>query len=97
MDQNVKMEAFCQSCGMPLTGESEKYRGTNADGSINPDYCIFCYKDGHFTDDIDNLEDYIEESKKHAGEYAKEAGMTEEQMIEHIEKVLPTLKRWKKA
>ncbi len=97
MQKNEKMEDFCQSCGMPLTGENEKLRGTNADGSINPDYCIYCFKDGKFTDGIDNLADYIEESKKHAAEYAKEAGMTEEQMVEHIEQVLPTLKRWKNA
>ncbi len=28
---------FCQSCGMPLTDDN---KGTNADGSINDDYCI---------------------------------------------------------
>ena len=34
---------FCQSCGMPL---SEEVLGTNADGSKNEEYCIYCYKDG---------------------------------------------------
>ena len=34
---------FCQSCGMPLTPE---ILGTNADGSKNEEYCIYCYKDG---------------------------------------------------
>ena len=37
---------FCQSCGMPLTNE---ILGTNADGTPNEDYCIYCYKDGKFT------------------------------------------------
>ena len=32
---------FCQSCGMPLT---EEVLGTNADGSKNEDYCMYCYK-----------------------------------------------------
>ena len=40
---------FCQSCGMPLTNEM---LGTNADGSPNEDYCIYCYKDGKFTHDM---------------------------------------------
>ena len=39
---------FCQSCGMPLTDE---VLGTNADGSKNEEYCIYCYKDGAFTGD----------------------------------------------
>ena len=41
-------QKFCQSCGMPLTNE---VLGTNADGSKNEDYCIYCYKDGKFTQD----------------------------------------------
>ena len=40
---------FCQSCGMPLTDE---ILGTNADGTNNEDYCIYCYKDGGFTQDM---------------------------------------------
>mgnify|MGYP003308943750 CR=1 FL=1 len=39
-------QKFCQSCGMPLT---EEILGTNADGSKNEDYCIYCMKDGAFT------------------------------------------------
>ena len=33
-------QKFCQSCGMPLT---EDVLGTNADGSKNEDYCMYCY------------------------------------------------------
>ena len=40
---------FCQSCGMPL--DSKDVCGTNQDGSINEEYCIYCYKDGAFVDD----------------------------------------------
>jgi len=74
---------------MPM--DKEELYGTNADGSKNEDYCIYCYKDGVFTDGIDNLDDYIEYSLQ----FASQAGMTEEQMREHCKKVLPTLKRWK--
>lgn len=39
---------FCQSCGMPM---NEHVLGTNADGSKNEDYCMYCYKDGQFLQD----------------------------------------------
>ena len=41
-------QKFCQSCGMPLTNE---VLGTNADGSKNEEYCMYCYKDGKFLQD----------------------------------------------
>ena len=85
------MEKICQSCSMPI--DKEELFGTNADGSKNEDYCVYCYKDGQFTDGIDNLTDYIE----HSLQFAVHAGMTEEQMREHCKKVFPTLKRWQNA
>ena len=45
MEKEMK---FCQSCGMPLTDE---VLGTNADGSKNEDYCMYCYRDGKFLQD----------------------------------------------
>ncbi|WP_290388802.1 zinc ribbon domain-containing protein, partial [uncultured Duncaniella sp.] len=42
-------QKFCQSCGMPLNDHNH---GTNADGTPNEDYCIYCYKDGKFTQDL---------------------------------------------
>ena len=81
-------ERICQSCSMPLT--EANLHGTNKDGSPNEDYCIYCYKDGKFLEEM-SLEEYIEVSLK----YADQIGMTREQMREHCDKVLPTLKRWK--
>ena len=52
-------QKFCQSCGMPMTNET---LGTNADGSRNDDYCIYCYKDGKFTQDM-TMEQMIEDRK----------------------------------
>lgn len=75
---------------MPLTKEEEL--GTNADGSINEDYCIYCYKDGKFTDGGVSMEEYIEMNVK----FAEQAQMTPEQMRAHCQTVFPTLKRWKK-
>lgn len=33
---------ICQSCGMPIA--SNEQLGTNKDGSINTDYCKYCYE-----------------------------------------------------
>lgn len=85
----MEKELICQSCSMAI--EKEEMIGTNADGSQNNDYCIYCYKDGAFTDNLTTLEDYIEYSLQ----FAEQASMTKEQMKEYCQKVLPTLKRWK--
>ena len=81
---------ICQSCSMPM--DDSKLFGTNADGSVNEDYCVYCFKEGKFTDGINDLNDYIQFSLQ----FSKDAGMSEEQMKSHCERVLPTLKRWKK-
>ena len=80
---------ICQSCGMPI--ESEDILGTNADGSLNPDYCKYCYTNGAFTDDV-SMEEYI----KMCGQFGAQAGMTNEEMTAYCAELFPTLKRWKK-
>jgi hypothetical protein len=50
---------FCQSCLQRLNTEEE--HGTNADGSKNEDYCIFCYQNGAFVSPdvtMDQMIDY---------------------------------------
>ena len=79
---------ICQSCGMPLVSEDQL--GTNKDGSINNDYCKYCYNNGEFIDKV-SMAEYIEMCSK----YGSQAGMTNEEMKEHLKKVFPTLKRWK--
>ena len=81
------MEKICQSCAMPL--ENEKERGTNKDGSINSDFCVYCFKDGNFIKDV-GLEEYIEMNIP----FHEQAGMTEDEMRKYCESVFPTLKRW---
>lgn len=81
------MGKICQSCGMPITKNS--LLGTNKDGSINKDYCKYCYKDGEFIDKV-NMGEYIEMCSK----YGAQAGMTNEEMRKHCEKLFPNLKRW---
>jgi len=83
------MSQICQSCAMPM--ENENVFGTNKDGSKNPDYCIYCYKNGEFLDKV-SMEEYIEMMIP----FASQANMTPEQMRKHCETIFPTLKRWKK-
>ena len=81
---------ICQSCAMPI--ESDDQLGTEKDGSINQDYCKYCYKDGEFVDKV-SVEEYIEMCSK----FGEQAGMTNEQIREYCTQVFPTLKRWKEA
>lgn len=78
---------ICQSCGMPI--DTDKLLGTNKDGSINSDYCKYCYIEGEFIDKV-SMEEYIEK----CSQYGFQAGMTNEEMKKHCEKLFPNLKRW---
>lgn len=91
--ENTMEQNFCQSCGMPLT---DGVKGTNADGSINEDYCIYCYKDGKFTQDM-TMEQMIEHCAQFTDEMNKQTGwnLTQEQAKEQMRKFFPNLKRWK--
>ena len=86
---------FCQSCGMPLTDE---VLGTNADGSKNEDYCMYCYKDGKFLQDC-TMEEMIEHCAQFVG--AVNEGLpnpiTKEEYIGQMKVYFPQLKRWRKA
>ena len=83
---------FCQSCGMPLTGDC---LGTNADGSKNEEYCIYCYKDGAFTADY-SMEEMAEHCSMFVAEYNKNTGknLTACEYKQELLKVFPSLKRW---
>jgi len=91
--ENAKV---CQSCGMPLKMPEEK--GTNKDGSLSEEYCVYCYKEGEFTQDVSveemtelNLQYLDEWNKENNQEYSVEDARTE------LNRFLPTLKRWQKG
>ena len=69
-------------------------KGTNADGSQNEDYCVYCYKDGAFTDNY-TMEDMIEACVPHV--LSGNPGMTEEAARQSMRTFIPTLKRWNAA
>ena len=85
---------FCQSCGMPLT---DQVLGTNADGSKNEDYCMYCYKDGAFINDC-TMDEMIEFCSQFVDEVNKNMPkpMTKDEYKEMMRQYFPMLKRWKK-
>lgn len=90
------MEAtFCQSCGMPM--ETQDQFGTNKDGSANNEYCVYCYKQGAFTQDV-TMDEMIQHNIQYLDEFNKdsESKFTKEEAIAQMKQFFPTLKRWKK-
>ena len=71
---------FCQSCGMPLQAEDQW--GTNADGSLNEEYCCYCYQKGAFTQDY-TMEEMIGHCLQFLDEFNREADVprTREQAV----------------
>lgn len=85
---------FCQSCGMPMTDPG--VLGTNRDGSDNHDYCVYCYKDGAFVQDV-SMDEMIEHCLKFIDDFNNdsEQKFTKEEARAQMEKYFPQLKRWK--
>lgn len=86
---------ICQCCGMPM--QTDEYLATEADGTPNEDYCIFCYKDGAFVQQctmeemIDLCAQFSEQIKHEDGR-----GYTREEAVTLMRDLFPQLKRWKK-
>jgi len=78
---------------MPL--KDEKDMGTNKEGSGNNDFCINCYKDGSYVEDV-TMDEMIEISIGHIKESGilDGQGVDEEQMREFMGSFYPSLKRW---
>ena len=80
-------QLICQCCGMPL---EDSIISHEKDGSLNEDYCQWCYADGTYT--YSNMDDLINVCVKHmAGE-----SFTEDQAREYMKQILPTLDYWKR-
>ena len=77
----------CQCCGMPL---EDSILGRNRDGSLNEDYCRWCYAGGTYTySDMDDLIDVC------VGNMTGE-GFSEEQARAYLKQKLPELDYWKR-
>ncbi|MCR5196720.1 MAG: helix-turn-helix domain-containing protein [Pseudobutyrivibrio sp.] len=77
---------ICQCCGMPLEDE---IIGRNKDGSLNEEYCKWCYADGVYT--YNKLDDLIEVCVKNM----VSDKISEEQARSYLQQTLPTLNYWK--
>ena len=77
---------ICQCCGMKL---DDSIMSREKDGSINQDYCQWCYTDGKFT--YSNIEDLITFCEEHLSS----ENWRKESVREYMTSLLPTLKHWK--
>ncbi len=77
----------CQCCGMPLDDE---ITGRNKDGSLNDDYCKWCFADGTYT--YSDMDELIKVCIPHM----VSEGFTEEQARDYMKQMLPTLDYWKR-
>ena len=80
-------QLICQCCGMPL---DDAIIGRNKDGTLNEDYCKWCYADGTYT--YSNMDDLIDVCVSHM---ANEQ-FSEEQARTYMKEMLPKLDYWKR-
>jgi len=78
---------ICQCCGMPL---EDPLLGRNRDGSLNEDYCKWCYADGTYT--YSDMDDLIEVCVGHM----TNENFTEAQARDYMKQLLPGLDYWKR-
>ena len=80
-------QLICQCCGMPL---DDAIIGKNKDGTLNEDYCQWCYADGTYT--YSNMDDLIDVCVGHM----VNENFSEEQARIYLKQTLPKLDYWKK-
>lgn len=79
---------ICQCCGMLL--EDDSIIGRDSDGSLNEDYCKWCYADGNYTySDMDELINVCVRNMV-------SENFTEEQARSYMKELLPKLDYWKR-
>ena len=79
---------ICQCCGMPL--EDDEIISRDADGTLNEDYCKWCYADGTYT--YGNMDDLIDVCVGHM----VNENFSEEQARAYMKHILPKLDYWKR-
>ena len=76
----------CQCCGMPL---EDGVMAHEPDGSLNEEYCQWCYVDGNFVyNDMEELIDYL-------AEHMATEAFPAEQLREFCRQEMPKLKHWR--
>ncbi len=80
-------QLICQCCGMPL---EDSTLSREPDGSLNEEYCKWCYADGAFK--YSSKEELIDFCVTHMASEQWPA----EQVRAHMEAVVPQLSHWKR-
>ena len=80
-------QLICQCCGMPLEDE---IIGRNEDGSLNEDYCKWCYADGTYT--YSSMDDLIDVCVP----LMVNENFSEKQARSYLKQVLPKLDYWRR-
>ena len=79
---------LCQSCALPMAEQGDF--GTEADHSLNDDYCTHCYEDGALTDpDLT-----IDQMSVIVADFIEADEMTEAKAKAIARTLLSDLKRW---
>ncbi len=80
-------QLICQCCGMPL---EDDIIGRNQDGTLNEEYCKWCYADGTYT--YSDMDELINVCIPHM----VTEGFSEEQARAYMKETLPKLDYWKR-
>lgn len=88
----MPMEYYCQCCSMPIPNPD--IHGKESDGSVNGDYCKYCYDDGDFTAKGVSMDEFIEST---ADMEANALGISREEAVSLMSTLLPHLKRWREV
>ena len=78
---------ICQCCGMPLEDE---IIGRNKDGTLNEEYCKWCFADGTYT--YSSMDDLIEVCVRSM----VNENFTEDEARAYLKETLPKLDYWKR-
>jgi hypothetical protein len=89
----MENKLICQSCGMPM--EEDSTFGTNADWSKNEDYCLYCFKNGRYTQNV-TMNEMIEHCANYIDDFNEDTGLnlTRDEAVKQMKRYFPKLKRW---
>ena len=84
---------FCQSCGMPMSKDEEF--GTNEDGTLNNEYCSYCFKNGAYIDADITMNEMLKMGLKGIDENTEMSKLMKFMIKKMYPFQIKKLKRWK--
>ena len=86
---DLPQEPACQCCGTPFSVPNMP-KGTDADGTENPNFCKWCYDEGKFASMT--MDEVIETSAPYL---MQATGVSLDEAVSFMGALLPTLDRWR--